>query len=293
MNCKRLAGLMIMMHSCAPAFGQMDAPRVVQPPGTAADSANTQASSPVVTPVNPPATPASVPAAAQPAKKPQPKTVTTKTPSGYSMIALLGSGVAGILIGAAGMWFMNKRRGGNEEEETGNDNSREAAQGDDGGFVSQWKAEQEMVRLTDLNKKLLSEGEQLRRENAELEQLLKTSQNPVMTSIDHSREVIFYMPQPNMNGRFQEASKRPDAANALYAFRLDKENTNLASFEFIAQDAYLNAAIGNEPTWIAVACDRTNQPSGTTSRVKTESPGRAILKNGEWEITRKARITYL
>jgi hypothetical protein len=106
-------------------------------------------------------------------------------------------------------------------------------------------------------------------------------------------EQIFYMPQPNRNGRFLQSGRHGDEEKAIYAFRPDIENPSFASFEFVARDIYLQVALGNEPTWINTACDRNNLPNSNTSQVKTLSPGQAVLHGDEWEITRKAQITYL
>lgn len=107
------------------------------------------------------------------------------------------------------------------------------------------------------------------------------------------QDLVFYMPQPNRNGRFLESGRHSDAEKAIYAFHPDADNPAVASFEFVAQDLYLQVALGNAPTWINSACDRNNLPGANTTQVKTLSPGQAVLHGDEWEITRKAKITYL
>jgi hypothetical protein len=223
------------------------------------------------------------------------KDADTVAQPGYSLYWLIGCGLLGIILGALGYKLLGRTAKGNRADDAAQRRHVQSSnQSDDGGFVNAWNLEQEVAKLEALNKTLTDENNQLQRDKDELEQLLKSANaESGISAMSLTKEIVFYMPQPNMNGRFQEASKRTEAADALYAFHVPRDNQSSATFEFIAKDAYLNAAIGNEPSWISIACDRTNQPSATTTRVKTESPGIASLKDGEWEITRKAKITYL
>ncbi len=203
-------------------------------------------------------------------------------------------GLLGILVGAAGHWLITRRALLKRRAAADLDAADDGLTSPEGGPDRELMLEQDHAELSAINNALHMENEQLKREVAEIGQLLRSSTEAAAGAGDEvQEEFVFYMPQPNMMGRFQEASRRSEASDALYAFHVRKSDPDQASFEFIARDAYLNAAIGNEPTWIAIACERSNQPSASTSRVRTDQRGLATLRNGEWEITRKASITYL
>jgi hypothetical protein len=273
----------VLMLLCVHAHSQTDSGRRL----TQADTAISDTGHPVA----PARAALSAPAMDSPANAPAVKSVAAgenvSMQSGYSIYWLTACGLLGVLAGAIGYRLLVKPDKGQD------DASQQPAAGAELVQEARQQA-QEHTGLADMNTALMLENEQLKQDKAELEKRLTAMDHAAgITDLDPDQDIVFYMPQPNMNGRFQEASRRTDAADSLYEFHVARANQSVASFVFIARDAYLNAAIGNEPSWISVACDRTNQPTGTTTRVRTDSPGLAILTNGEWEITRKARITYL
>lgn len=103
---------------------------------------------------------------------------------------------------------------------------------------------------------------------------------------------LYYL-QPAADGRFREMSKVHSAADALYEISYQNNNPGEASLKFIDSPGNAFLAIQNEPTWILVACERSNIPSDHTHSVRTDIPGKAVWKNGEWEILEKAKITYI
>ena len=278
-----LFSLLIPLCLCSPAYSQVDsgshANQTVSPTPDSNRSVAPDTHQTVVAPA----------VVADPVSKPEIITEPLKdAPKAYPVYWLAGAGLIGLLVGAFGYHLLFRKK---EDELNAPLPATESEATDESEI--QLSLEGENVELHAQNSRLMAENEQLKRDNAELEQLLHTANDKSDMSGGLAKEIIFYMPQPNMNGRFQEASRRTDAANALYEFHVQHDLPGVASFEFIGKDAYLNAAIGNEPSWIAIACDRTNQPSASTTRVKTNVPGLAHLKDGEWEITRKAKITYL
>ena len=103
-----------------------------------------------------------------------------------------------------------------------------------------------------------------------------------------------YFLQPTIDGKFKESSRVQERENAIYELSFDKRNGREAKLRFIASNAITSFAIQNEPTWILVACERKNLPSEATKTIHTEEPGAApYLSSGEWEITQKAKITYV
>jgi len=281
-----LSTLVVVMLFCGHAYGQADSGKsVMHTAGGIPDSSQSTASDTLHVSVPAPiviATPDTQVEVSQPS--------TAVVQEGYSLYWLIGAALLGGIIGAAGHRLISGAAGKAQEKE----NADGFGHDPDPESKPLETPEHQYNTVLDLNKKLMDENDQLKRDKAELEQLQAAAQNESgMFGNELPGDIVFYMPQPNRNGRFQEASKRTEATDSLYAFHVQPDNPGIATFEFIAKDAYLNAAIGNEPSWISIACDRTNQPSGTTSRVKTEIPGQAHLKDGEWEITRKAKITYL
>lgn len=136
------------------------------------------------------------------------------------------------------------------------------------------------------------ENELLKNENARLKRAAAEKPVPVAET-NRVREQTFFMSQPNRNGRFLESGRHSELEKAIYKFQVMTDNPGVANFEFVARDVYLKVALGNEPTWINIACERNNTPGDRTTQVKTLSPGQAVLHGDEWEITRKAKITYL
>lgn len=103
---------------------------------------------------------------------------------------------------------------------------------------------------------------------------------------------VYYL-QPSSDGRFKEMSKVHTAADALYELCFQNNNPDEASLKFIDSPGNAFLAIQNEPTWILVACERSNIPSDHTHSVRTDKPGKVVRKNGEWEIVEQAKITYV
>ena len=270
--------LAALLLSVGPLCGQTDS--VLAPPATSMVSSDTQMmsapafvadSGTTVSNVAVPETESSI-------------TVSEPVPAGYSLLMLVGVGLLGCAIGAAGYRLLS---GGARKTDVSPDLESEQ----DPSVALEKEAAYNAALLH--NNRLMEENESLRKDMAAMQEQQQSLAAATGEGKDSQpKEIIFYMPQPSRNGKFQEASKRTEADDALYAFRVQSGSPDTASFEFIARDAYLNAAIGNEPSWIAIACERTNQPSATTSQVKTEKPGLAQLNNGEWEIIRKAKITY-
>lgn len=119
--------------------------------------------------------------------------------------------------------------------------------------------------------------------------------NDVNLNIDSeaTRTILLYFLQPSREGWFKEAGRIDNAAEALYELSYQSKNPEEASLKFIDTPSNVFLAVQNEPTWILVACERSNVPFENTSSIRTDIPGKAVLKNGEWEIVQKAMITYI
>lgn len=158
------------------------------------------------------------------------------------------------------------------------------------------KEQQELQQMCDQRvaecEALKQENERLSKRLAEIVDAAKAVEVPVVEN-KKKKDETFFMSQPNRNGRFLESGRHSEAEKAIYQFHVQPDNPAVANFEFVAKDVYLKVALGNEPTWINIACERNNAPGERTTSVQTLSPGQAVLNGDEWEITRKAKITYL
>jgi hypothetical protein len=158
-------------------------------------------------------------------------------------------------------------------------------------------------------KKTEHENQQLKRQLAEAEQFSIKADEQKRDTIQTETEKIFdqalkpkpqmqettteYYLQPGANSRFKEISKVNNITEALYILTYQNDNPTEAELKFIDTPDNAFLAVQNEPTWILVACERNNVPTEHTTSIRTDIPGKAILKNGEWEILQKAKITYV
>jgi hypothetical protein len=168
--------------------------------------------------------------------------------------------------------------------------------------------EHKFIKLEEELKRCRYQNEAFKRE---LDEALKFSTTEITQNIKPAKDIrsidtqanegeaivtgittIYYL-QPSADGRFKEMSKVNTAADALYELCYQNNNPDEASLKFIDSSGNAFLAIQNEQTWILVACERSNIPSDHTHSVRTDKPGKAVRKNGEWEILEKAKITYI
>lgn len=130
---------------------------------------------------------------------------------------------------------------------------------------------------------------------AEIENTATSDPNEIKTqhtTAEQGSTTLYYL-QPATDNRFREQSKVSNAADALYVLTYQNNNPSEATLKFIDTPENTSLAVQNESTWILVACERSNIPTERTRSIRTDTPGKAILRNKEWEILQKAKITYL
>ena len=215
--------------------------------------------------------------------------------------------VAGIMLGR--IFFFRKRASGLP----GSEKVTMAAAGSERPKPpsgAEEKLEQQYYQLEEKLKSVLDENRRLERTLAEYEQLSRLPQpenvsqdsgdsmaeNNGMDRTDSLAEVpetvsLYYL-QPTRDGFFREAGKVSSAADALYELRYQIDNPVEASFKFIDSPNKVFIAVQNEQSWILVACERSNVPSGDTQSIHTDTHGKALRREDEWEIVQKAMITY-
>lgn len=103
---------------------------------------------------------------------------------------------------------------------------------------------------------------------------------------------IYYL-KPSKDGMFREPSKVNKMMDALYALTYQNENPSEATVAFVDSADNVFGALQNEATWLLAVCERSNFPTPQTKSIRTDEPGRAVFKNGEWEVVQKAKITYI
>jgi len=183
--------------------------------------------------------------------------------------------------------MLRNRKQGLEEE---NRNLRQELQELDRRYTLQ---EEEIKRLR-------HEKEELKRALDEAEQFSRTESADVavVASPDDAPAAlpeggVCYYLQPSAESRFKESSKVRTEADALYKLWYQGNNPEEAYFLFIDSPDNVYLSVQNEQTWILVACERSNIPTDNTRSIRTDTPGKAVWRNGEWEILQKAKITYL
>lgn len=215
----------------------------------------------------------------------------------------------GLLAGAALSWVWLRRKGNANQGTIRAKTKTPVARGPEQNEVRDIVLEKELLSLEQKLKVCQYESDRLKRLLAETEQfamvapLQSDKEKPLIQDeatgqskrpdVETQGITTMYFLQPATNGCFKAMSEKETAAEALYMLRYRNDNPSEASVHFIDTPENTFLAIQNEPTWILVACERSNIPREHTRSIRTDVPGTAILKNGEWEILYKAKITYV
>lgn len=143
-------------------------------------------------------------------------------------------------------------------------------------------------------KQAKAENAALKRQLAEAEEFAKPgSKVPVLSAESPKQQsMTLYFLQPSTDGCFGETARVKTAADGLYELSVRQDNPSSALVTFINMPENVSLALQNEPTWILVACERSNIPAPHTRSINTDVPGIAVLRNGEWQVKQKAKISY-
>lgn len=104
----------------------------------------------------------------------------------------------------------------------------------------------------------------------------------------------FYMPVPNRRGNFDDANRMDsfDWTESVYKFDvLDKAGTT-AEFSFMNDEKMISRALNNYNIYIAPVCKSSNPLNLSATRITTEKKGKAVMRDGVWEMQEKAIIRY-
>lgn len=107
------------------------------------------------------------------------------------------------------------------------------------------------------------------------------------------KERILYFPPPGkISGRFSEsAGNHVIQIFSIYQFMISKENAHKASFELIPIPRVVDSILTFPEAYLHHACEVKGEASNA-KRVKTITPGIAVLEGGEWIIEKPAIIAY-
>jgi hypothetical protein len=151
--------------------------------------------------------------------------------------------------------------------------------------------EKEKAELTLELKKVESERDEFKRRLTETEYLLKGPQAELKQQVKNPGVQTLYYLQPTTDGLFKVSGNVKHAAEALY--QLSCNSASEATIRFIDTAENVSYAVQNEVSWILSACERSNISTANTYSIRTDVPGRAILRGDDWEIVQKAKITYI
>jgi hypothetical protein len=103
---------------------------------------------------------------------------------------------------------------------------------------------------------------------------------------------VIYLPNPDMDGSFNDSSSSKTYIKGTHIFRLTKINSQRANFQIEDDESAVRLALTYYDKFIIPVCESENQFQDNYKRIYTQMPGEVSLENGKWIITRKARIKY-
>ena len=118
------------------------------------------------------------------------------------------------------------------------------------------------------------------------------SATPVPTP-SPARSEVFYFPPPDPNGQFDNA-QRADmlSPESAYRFSSSAQAPDMATFRFEAEPGRVARFLTYRNYMIEPACDSENSFSSTYTRIVNRRDGEAVFENGVWRVKTKALIRY-
>lgn len=108
-----------------------------------------------------------------------------------------------------------------------------------------------------------------------------------------ARSQVFYFPPPDPTGQFDLAQKSDTLSPAsAYRFSVSAENPAVATFRFEAEPGRVARFLTYRNYMIEPACDSENSFTAMHTRVVMRRDGDAMLENGTWRVKTKALIRY-
>ncbi|MBD2704493.1 hypothetical protein IC229_27885 [Spirosoma sp. BT702] len=108
-----------------------------------------------------------------------------------------------------------------------------------------------------------------------------------------ARSEVFYCPPPDQNGQFDVSQKSPTLIpESAYRFSVSADNPTLAMFRFEADPGRVARFLTYRNYMIEPACESENPYSSVHTRIAMRRDGEATLENGTWRVKTKALIRY-
>lgn len=120
---------------------------------------------------------------------------------------------------------------------------------------------------------------------------IERTPTPIINTKEPTTQVYFL--QPPSDGVFRADGRVNNQVDGLYEISFKNSDPTQGEYRFIDTLENVSLGIQNEAAWIKTGFDRGNAPMDTTTSIRTDAPGIVVLRNGNWEIVKKGKITYL
>ncbi|GAB3997414.1 hypothetical protein GCM10028807_42570 [Spirosoma daeguense] len=108
-----------------------------------------------------------------------------------------------------------------------------------------------------------------------------------------ARSEVFYCPPPDPSGQFDVSQKAETLSpESAYRFSVNASNPSVATFRFEADPGRVARFLTYRNYMIEPACDSENSYSSAHTRIVMRRDGEAVLENGVWRVKTKALIRY-
>lgn len=145
---------------------------------------------------------------------------------------------------------------------------------------------EDTVKETTTSKEQIAELE--RQRNKELSEIKSGNQTPKLST---PKGTPAYFSTPNEQGEFtSKGESEPKKGASLYKFFISKDGKT-AEFEFFNLPSTYRAAL-DDPNRILPVSEAVNAYDSTAKKIITHKRGKAVLKDGKWVVTEKAKISY-
>lgn len=129
--------------------------------------------------------------------------------------------------------------------------------------------------------------------SVETEDKNDNGKNVVSENIN-KEQVIFYLPLPDREGNFNDASESKEfkPSESVYKFTTNDIDHYVAYFSFVNDQQTMNRAIWSPETYLEPVCENDNPYNSNASYIKTIKQGKSTKTENKWVVEEKAIIRY-
>lgn len=146
-------------------------------------------------------------------------------------------------------------------------------------------------RINELEEDIKKQNERINERTAKSFQAISPKQQSEKSKQKRISET-FYLSTPNSDGSFNESAESPSFLEGASIYNLEKINDSTARFEVDFRDSSIKLALQYPDKNIDPVCEAVNAFNPNAKKIVTLTPGEVELSNGQWEVTRKAKIRY-